>query len=161
MTVNASSSRELITFLIGREEFSVDIMSVREIRGWTQATLLPNAPSYVRGVINLRGSVLSIIDLAARLGFPPADPSARHVIIVVQIGSQVAGLLVDAVTGILTVKPESILPTPDVASDLARSFIKGMMAIDNRMISLIGLDHVLPFQSGQGSDPGEIERQAA
>ena len=150
MTSNASESRELITFLIGKEEFSVDIMSIREIRGWTQATLLPNAPSYVRGVINLRGAVLSIIDLAARLGFPPAKPTARHVIIVVQIGSQVAGLLVDAVTGILTVKPEAILPTPDVASELARSFIKGMMAIDNRMISLIGLEHMLPPQAGAG-----------
>ena len=148
MTSTASESRELITFLIGKEEFSVDIMSIREIRGWTQATLLPNAPSYVRGVINLRGAVLSIIDLAARLGFPPAKPTARHVIIVVQIGSQVAGLLVDAVTGILTVKPEAILPTPDVASELARSFIKGMMAIDNRMISLIGLENMLPPQAG-------------
>lgn len=156
MTANASPSRELITFLIGKEEFSVDIMSIREIRGWTPATLLPNAPSFVRGVINLRGAVLSIIDLAARLGFPPAVPTARHVIIVVQIGNQVAGLLVDAVTGILTVKPESILPTPDVASDLARSFIKGMMAIDSRMISLIGLDHVLP-----SSGNGDLERQAA
>lgn len=146
MNINASGSRELITFLIGREEFSVDIMSIREIRGWTPATLLPNAPSFVRGVINLRGAVLSIIDLAARLGFPPAVPTARHVIIVVQIGNQVAGLLVDAVTGILTVKPESILPTPEVASDLACSFIKGMMAIENRMISLIGLDNVLPTQ---------------
>lgn len=157
MDINATDGRELITFLIGKEEFSVDIMSVREIRGWTQATVLPNAPSYVRGVINLRGAVLSIIDLAARLGFPPTQTTARHVIIVVQIGSQVAGLLVDAVTGILTVKPGSILPTPDVASDLARNFIKGMMAIDNRMISLIGLDYVLP-NSGQAADG---ERQAA
>lgn len=157
MDINATDGRELITFLIGKEEFSVDIMSVREIRGWTQATVLPNAPSYVRGVINLRGAVLSIIDLAARLGFPPTQTTARHVIIVVQIGNQVAGLLVDAVTGILTVKPGSILPTPDVASDLARNFIRGMMAIDNRMISLIGLDFVLP-NAGAASDG---ERQAA
>jgi purine-binding chemotaxis protein CheW len=161
MNINAAGSRELITFLIGKEEFSVDIMSIREIRGWTQATLLPNAPSFVRGVINLRGAVLSIIDLAERLGFPPAVPTARHVIIVVQIGNQVAGLLVDAVTGILTVKPDSILPTPDVASDLARNFIKGMMAIDNRMISLIGLDYVLPSQNGQGSGAVETDQQAA
>lgn len=157
MDINATDGRELITFLIGKEEFSVDIMSVREIRGWTQATVLPNAPSYVRGVINLRGAVLSIIDLAARLGFPPTQTTARHVIIVVQIGNQVAGLLVDAVTGILTVKPGSILPTPDVASDLARNFIKGMMAIDNRMVSLIGLDFVLP----NAGAPADGDRQAA
>lgn len=155
--VHSGERRELISFRIGEQEFCVDIMAVREIRGWSPVTPLPHSPDYVRGVINLRGAVLSIIDLAARLGFPPTQTTARHVIIVVQIGSQVAGLLVDAVTGILTVKPGSILPTPDVASDLARNFIKGMMAIDNRMISLIGLDYVLP-NSGQAADG---ERQAA
>jgi purine-binding chemotaxis protein CheW len=159
MTVDNASPRELITFLIGREEFSVDIMSVREIRGWTQATLLPNAPGFVRGVINLRGAVLSIVDLAARLGFPPTETSARHVIIVVQIGNQVAGLLVDAVTGILSIEPGAVLPTPDVASDLTRSFIKGMLAIDNRLISLIGLDRILPAQANNAGDADD--RKAA
>jgi purine-binding chemotaxis protein CheW len=87
---------------------------------------------------------LSIIDLSARLGFPPTEPSARHVIIVVQIGEQVAGLLVDAVTGILAAKPDAILPTPDVASELAHNFIAGVLAIDDRMINLVGLDYVMP-----------------
>ena len=144
MDTKSFETRELITFQIGRGEFCVDIMAVREIRGWTQATPLPYAPAYVCGVINLRGAVLSIIDLSARLGFPPTQPSARHVIIVVQIGEQVAGLLVDAVTGILASKPEAILPTPDVASELAHDFIAGVLAIDDRMINLVGLDHVMP-----------------
>ena len=76
--------RELIAFRIGAQEFCVDIMAVREIRGYTPATALPQAPSFVRGVINLRGAVLAIVDLAARLGFPPAEPTARHVIMVRQ-----------------------------------------------------------------------------
>ena len=89
------------------QEFCIDIMSVREIRGWTPATALPHAPAYVRGVINLRGSVLPIVDLAERLGFPPTDASARQVIIVVQVGAQIVGLLVDAVSDILTLTTEN------------------------------------------------------
>lgn len=144
MDKNSFDKRELITFQIGQGEFCLDIMAVREIRGWTKATPLPYAPSYVCGVINLRGAVFSVIDLAARLGFAATEPTARHVIIVVQIGDQVTGLLVDAVTGILAVSPESILPTPDIASEIAPNFIDGILAIDNRMLNFIGLDHIMP-----------------
>ena len=96
-----AGAREYITFRIGSQYFCVDIMSVREIRGWTPATALPRAPGFVRGVINLRGVVLPIVDLAERLGFAPAEPTARHVIIVAQTGKQVVGLLVDAVSDII------------------------------------------------------------
>jgi purine-binding chemotaxis protein CheW len=148
---DGAASRELISFLIGTQEFCVDIMSVREIRGWTPATPLPHSPGYVRGVINLRGAVLSIVDLAARLGFPPTEPSARAVIIVAQVGHQVVGLLVDAVTGILTVTADTVQATPDVASDMARSFVTGVLAVEGRMISLITLDHVLPAAERQAA----------
>jgi purine-binding chemotaxis protein CheW len=133
---------ELIAFRMGTQEFCVDIMSVREIRGWTKVTALPK--SQVRGVVNLRGTVLPIVDLAARLGFPAAEPTARHVIIVAQIGTQIVGLLVDAVSDILTVTGDLIQPKPDVASDMAKSFVRGVLAGDQRMISLIALDQVLP-----------------
>lgn len=136
--------RELISFRIGDQEFCVDIMDVREIRGWTPATPLPRAPGYVRGVINLRGAVLPIVDLGARLCLGAAEPTARHVIIVVQVESQVVGLLVDAVSDILTVADSMIQPTPDVASDVARTFVRGLLAIDGRMVSFISLDRVLP-----------------
>jgi purine-binding chemotaxis protein CheW len=140
----SASARELIAFRIGAQEFCVDIMSVREIRGWTPATALPQSPSFVRGVINLRGAVLPIVDLAARLGFPPAVPSARHVIIVAQVGRQVVGLLVDAVSDILTVTDDLVQPTPDVASEMAKVFVRGVLAVEGRMISMISLDNVLP-----------------
>jgi purine-binding chemotaxis protein CheW len=140
----AGGLRELISFRIGAQEFCVDIMAVREIRGWTAATALPQAPSFVRGVINLRGAVLPIVDLAARLGFETGETSDRNVIIVAQIGGQVVGLLVDAVSDILTVTDDVIQPTPDVASDTAKTFVRGLLAIDGRMISLIGLERVLP-----------------
>jgi purine-binding chemotaxis protein CheW len=142
--IETARRSELIAFRIGAQEFCVDIMAVREIRGYTPATAVPKAPSFVRGVINLRGAVLAIVDLAARLGFPPVEPSARHVIIVVNIDSQAVGLLVDAVLDILTIEDAAIQPTPEVASEMAKLFTRGVLAIDGRMISLIGLDHVLP-----------------
>jgi purine-binding chemotaxis protein CheW len=140
----AGGLRELISFRIGAQEFCVDIMAVREIRGWTAATALPQSPSFVRGVINLRGAVLPIVDLAARLGFEGGETTDRSVIIVAQIGDQVVGLLVDAVSDILTVTDDVIQPTPEVASDTAKTFVRGLLAIDGRMISLIGLERVLP-----------------
>jgi purine-binding chemotaxis protein CheW len=138
------AGRELISFRIGAQEFCVNIMEVREIRGWTPATPLPQAPPFVRGVINLRGAVLPIVDLGARLGLGAAEPSARHVIIVAQVQNQVVGLLVDAVSDILTVTDEEIQPTPDVASEMVRTFVRGLLAIDGRMVSFISLDRVLP-----------------
>ena len=142
----SSSTRELIAFRIDGREFCVDIMQVRDIRGWTPATPLPHSPAYVRGVINLRGAVLPVIDMATRLGCKPTEPSVRHVIMVTQVENQIIGLLVDAVSDILTVTEADIQPTPDVASELAKTFVRGVLAIDGRMISLIALDHVLPAQ---------------
>ena len=132
-----SKNSELIAFRLGGQEFCVDIMSVRDIRGWTPTTPLPHSPEYVKGVINLRGSVLPVIDLAARLGFRSTEPTARHVIIVTQVGNQSVGLLVDAVSDILTITSDTIQPTPDVASELARAFMKGVLAIEE-----IGRAHV-------------------
>ncbi|TYR34523.1 chemotaxis protein CheW [Mesorhizobium microcysteis] len=138
--------RELIAFRVGEQEFCVDIMSVREIRGWTPATPLPHAQKFMRGVINLRGTVLPIVDLSARLGFGLTTPEARHVIIVVRLGEQEAGLLVDAVCDILSVTEDMLQPTPNVASDTVRSFIRGILAVEGRMIGLIGLERILPDQ---------------
>ncbi len=136
--------QEFVSFRVGTQEFCIDIMSVREIRGWAPATSIPHAPPYVRGVINLRGAVLPIVDLAARLGLPSAEPTARHVIIVTQIGERIAGVLVDAVSDILTTEERSIQDTPDVASSLARSFLRGVLALDGRMISIITVENILP-----------------
>src|SRR6266481_3878473 len=131
----STAVRELIAFRIGEQEFCVDIMSVREIRGWTKTTALPRSPAYVRGVVNLRGAVLPIVDLSLRLGFSNTDPTERSVIIVAQIGAQLVGLLVDAVSDIITVTAGGIQPTPDVASELVKTFVQGILAIDGRMIS--------------------------
>lgn len=142
-----SANLEFVAFRVGSQEFCIDIMGVREIRGWAQATPLPHAPTYVRGVINLRGAVLPIVDLAMRFGLGLTEPTARSVIIVVQVQQQVIGLLVDAVSDILTVSEASMQPTPDIASELAKTFVKGVYAVDGRMISIVSLDCVLPVST--------------
>ena len=142
--ITAAAARELIAFRIGEQEFCVDIMAVREIRGWTPATPLPRAPGYMKGVINLRGAVLPIIDLGARFGLNTSEPSERHVIMVAHVGGRMVGLLVDAVSDIIQLTDEAMQPTPDIASDHVKSFVKGIFAIDGRMISLIELDHIVP-----------------
>jgi purine-binding chemotaxis protein CheW len=141
---NKSATVELITFLIGKQEFCVDVMSVREIRVFTPVTPVAHAPSFVRGMINLRGVVLPVIDLAARLGLPPTEASTRHAFLVVEVRAQVVGLLVEGVTEILTVSRELIQSTPDVASRIAKEFVSGIVTTENRMISLLALDAILP-----------------
>lgn len=130
---------ELIAFRIGDQEFCVNIMAVREIRGWSPVTPLPQSPDYVMGVINLRGVVLPIVNLAARLRMKPIEPDIRHVIIVAQVRSKVVGLLVEAVSDILTVTDDIIQPVPEISSDLERQYARGILAIDKRMICLIEL----------------------
>ena len=151
MTEAKDPQRELIAFRIGSQEFCVDIMSVREIRGWTPATPLPRSPGYMKGVINLRGTVLPIIDLGARFGLTTSEPTARHVIMVAHIGGRMVGLLVDAVSDILQMSEASVQATPDVASDQVKTFVKGLFALEGRMISLIELDRIVP----------EVEAEAA
>ena len=144
-------TRELISFRVADQEYCVDIMSVREIRGWTPATSLPSSPDYVRGVINLRGTVLPVVDLASRLGLTTGAPTERHVIIVVWMHSQLVGLLVDAVCDILAVTPDMLQPTPDLASPDIQGFVEALIHIDERMIGLIHLDHVLPATQSQAA----------
>lgn len=133
---------EYLSFRVGENEYSVDIMSVREIRGWTPATSLPHSPSYVRGVINLRGTVLAVIDLALRLGLAETEPEDRNVIIVVDSNGKSVGLRVDEVSDILTIAEEQIQPPPNVSDN--NTFVKGLTVIEDRMIRIIDLHSVLP-----------------
>ncbi|ANP45677.1 chemotaxis protein CheW [Candidatus Viadribacter manganicus] len=141
-----SDMLELISFRVGEQEYCLDIMAVREIRGWTPATSLPHSPPFVRGVINLRGAVLPILDLKARLGLGAAAPDARSVIIVVHIGTRLVGLLVDAVSEILATERASVQPTPNVGCDTVSRFVQGIITQDGRMSSWIALDDILPAE---------------
>lgn len=150
-TLSTSTIRELIAFRIGEQEFCIDIMSVREIRGWTPATPLPRSPGYMKGVINLRGAVLPIVDLAARFGLATTEPTARHVIMVAHVGGRLVGLLVDAVSDIIQMDGATLQATPDMASDQVKAFVKGLFALEGRMISLVELGWIIP----------DVEAQAA
>jgi purine-binding chemotaxis protein CheW len=142
---------ELLSFRLAEQEYSVDIMSVREIRGWTRATPLPHAPAYVRGVINLRGTVLPVVDLSTRLGMAPVEGDARNVIIVVQVGSQTAGLLGDAVSDILALPQAELQTPPELAADTAHSFIRALTIVDGRMIRVLDLTAVLPENKAEAA----------
>lgn len=133
-------SRQLITFELGEQSLGVDIMAIREIRAWSPATPLPNVPPHVRGVVNLRGVVLPVLDLSMRLGWGLTDPSARHVIIVVRIGEQLQGVIVDAVNDIVTIREEHMQPLPDVGSNEASGFLEGLATVDDRMILVLDLE---------------------
>ena len=145
-TQNAAQEIELLAFRLGEQEYCVDIMSVREIRGWSRATPLPFSPGHVKGVINLRGTVLPIIDLAVRLGMPPIEGDERNVIIVVSVNGQTAGLLVDAVSDILSVARADLQPPPDLTADKESNCISALTLVDNRLIRMLQLDTVLPTQ---------------
>lgn len=147
-TEGQPSELELLSFRIGEQEYSVDIMSVREIRGWTKPTPLPRAPSYVRGVINLRGTVLPIVDLAARLGLQVGEETSRNVIIVVCIDNQMTGLLVNAVSDILAFSMADMQPPPEMAADASQSFINALTIHEGRMIRVLDLASVLPSKDG-------------
>jgi len=134
---------ELLSFKVNDQEYSLDIMSVREIRGWSKATPLPHSPPYMQGVINLRGSVLPIVDLSIRFGLAEREVSPRDVIIVVNVDDQTVGLLVDAVVDILSINTDAIDPPPEMGDNTTR-FVDGLIIQNDRMIRLLSLKAAVP-----------------
>lgn len=143
--------RELVAFSIGAQDFCIDVMSVREIRGWAPVTPLPHAPAYVRGLINLRGTVLPIVDVGARLGLPETESPTRRVIIVVWIDAQLVGLLVDTVIDILTVSPDALQPIPDVGCETIEPYVSAVLTVEDRMICLLALKSLSPEDDAQAA----------
>ena len=140
---DAAEVRQFITFDLGAEEFGIDIMVVREIKGWTEITHLPKQPDYVRGVLNLRGVIVPIIDLRCRFGQGLTEATPLHVVIIVQIAAQLVGLLADRVSDIISVDPTKIRAVPKVAQSARLDFLSGIVTIENAMIALIELPHLL------------------
>lgn len=132
-------ARQYITFRLGEQSFGLDIMAIREIRAWSPATRLPHVPSYVAGVVNLRGTVLPVIDLAARLGWQAVSPTDRHVIIVVQTGGQLRGLIVDAVSDIVTIEEDALQAPPSAGHDAVVPHLEGLVALEDRMVMVLDL----------------------
>lgn len=132
--------RELITFEVAGQIFGLDIMAIREIRAWAPAAKLPRVPAYVAGVVNLRGAILPVIDLAARLGWQSTEPTPRHAMIVTQVRGQARGLIVDSVSDIVTVAAEALQPPPPMAQSGVVPFLEGLAPIDDRMVMVLDLE---------------------
>lgn len=135
---------EVVSFCVSGQDFCCDIQCVREIRGWSETTILPHVESYVKGVINLRGSIVPVIDLSERLGLGISTPGARHVIIIVVISDQTVGLLANKVSDIITLDVADIQPVPELAESTAGAFISGFIMDEGRMIRKIDLSSILP-----------------
>ncbi|NNJ66876.1 MAG: purine-binding chemotaxis protein CheW [Boseongicola sp.] len=140
----SASELELLSFYVGDHEYSVDIMSVREISGWTRTTSLPHSPPFVRGVINLRGTVLPVLDLALRLGLEANEPHERNVVVVVDLDGRTLGLRVDAVSDILSIPASAMQQPPEISADSAGSFLRALTIVDERMVRILDLEAVMP-----------------
>jgi purine-binding chemotaxis protein CheW len=132
----------MITIRIGEQLFALDIMAVREIRGWANSTPLPESPSYVLGMINLRGAVLPVIDLGSRIGLSACAPGPTSVVLVVDIGGRSVGLCVDAVCDIITLRADTLQPVPDIGG--SSHLITGVIASDQGIVGILALDDILP-----------------
>ena len=133
---------QFLTFTVGEGEYGVDIMTVREIKGWSETTRLPNMPGYMRGVINLRGIVVPIFDLRTRFGMGVTEANPKNVVIILAIGERTVGVLVDAVSDILTIESNQIKPPPTTETHVEEVFINGLISVDERMVVLLDVNHL-------------------
>jgi purine-binding chemotaxis protein CheW len=147
----ASGPVEYINFAVGDEQYGVDIMAVREIKEWSNVTHLPKQPDYIRGVLNLRGVVLPIVDLRCRFGQGLTDCTPTHIIIIVQVEGRQIGLLADKVLDIISFDRAEAQPVPSVARSSEARFLSGLVTIEGSMIALIDL---APLLSGDVNREG-------
>ncbi len=147
------NSQQFITFQLGAEEYGIDIMVVREIKGWTATTSIPNAPFHVRGVINLRGVIVPIFDLRAFFGMGLTEPSKMHVVVIVNSRTRTIGLLVDAVSDIISIAPDAVRPVPEMGLKTDDRVLDGLVAMGERMVTLVSLDGLFASLSASALDP--------
>jgi len=142
-----ATGAEFISFAIDDDQYGVDIMAVREIKEWSNVTALPRQPDYVRGVLNLRGVMVPIIDLRCRFGQGLTEATPMHIVIIVQIGERQVGLLADRVLDIISFEVGKVQPVPRVAQSGRINFLSGLVTIDGTMIALIDLEHLLATEN--------------
>ena len=140
--VAVENSLQLIAFSVGEQSYGVEITTVREIRAWNGATPLPNTREFVRGVINLRGTIVPIFDLRARVGEGQTSPTKNHVVVVTSVGEKWVGILVDAVSDILTVSKNDIHAVPE-GNAMDTELLNGIVTHENRMVGLIDLHAIV------------------
>lgn len=141
------NAKQMLTFVLGDETYGVDILKVQEIRGWTAVTRIPQSVPHVLGVLNLRGSIVPIVDLRMRLNFANAEYNAVTVIIVMSIvsttGRRDVGVVVDAVSDVVDVSVEQVKPSPELGAQGSSDYIQGLATVGDRMVMLLDIDHLV------------------
>jgi len=137
-----SDARQFLTFCVGDEEYGVELMTVREIRGWVPTTQLPNSLKFMKGVIDLRGIVIPIFDLRHRFDMGKTEPNEKNVVIIIAIGERLIGILVDAVSDILNVAASQIKPAPQVDSKIDADFVNGLISIEGKMVVVLNIENL-------------------
>ena len=139
----ATSLREFLAFKLGDEEYGIDILRVQEIRSYEEPTRIANAPAFIKGVVNLRGVIVPIVDVRMKFNLERADYDSFTVVIVLNIGSRVMGMVVDAVSDVITLTPEQLRPVPEFNSTIASDHLLAIGAIDKRMLILIDIEKLM------------------
>lgn len=139
---NAATAGEFLTFTLGQEEYGVDILKVQEIRGYDAVTRLPDAPDYIKGVINLRGTIVPVIDMRVKFRLE-AKVDALTVMIVLNVADRVVGMVVDSVSDVVQLTGEQIRAMPEVGTGIDRRFLTGIGALDERMLILLDIEGLM------------------
>ncbi|MDT7041894.1 chemotaxis protein CheW [Candidatus Nitronereus thalassa] len=135
--------KQYLTFVLGDEQYGVNILTVQEIKGYTDVTRIPNTPPYMKGVLNLRGTIVPIINLRMKFGMEQIDFTSFTVIVVVVVQGRVMGMIVDSVSDVLTMKAQDMKPAPALGVKVDTSFIDGIATTGDRLVTLLDIDRVL------------------
>jgi purine-binding chemotaxis protein CheW len=135
--------RELLTFTLGREEYGIDILKVQEIRGYDAVTTIANAPEFIKGVINLRGIIVPILDMRIKFKLGNVTYDETTVVIILNIAKRVVGMVVDGVSDVTTLKPEEIKAAPEFGASMDTQYLQGMGAVGERMIILMEIEKLM------------------
>jgi len=135
--------REILVFVLGPEEYGVDILKVQEIRGYEKVTPIPAAPDYLKGVVNLRGTIVPVIDLRVKFSMPEPRYDERTVVVVLRVENRVIGIVVDGVSDVVQVASADLKPAPQLGAVVDSSFLAGLATLDGRMILLVDIERFL------------------
>ena len=154
-TTEEVGGREFLTFTLGGEEYGIDILKVNEIRGWEVPTVIANTPAFIKGVINLRGIIVPIVDLRIKFQLGDARYDDFTVVIIVSVAGRVVGIVVDAVSDVITLMPQQIRPAPEFGGTLDTRFITGLGTVDQRMLILADIEQLLTSEDMQLVDSSD------
>lgn len=140
---NGPVPREYLTFRLGAEEYGIDILKVQEIRGYENPTRIANAPSFIKGVINLRGVIVPIVDLRIKFGLGDAEYNEFTVVVILNVHDRVVGMVVDSVSDVLELAPSDVREAPDLSAVVDASYIIGLGTVAERMLILVDIERLV------------------